>query len=35
MAVAQMAVLDAVGNGLGADGEVIDILLILTNLIDG
>ena len=29
------AVLDAVDNGLGADGEVIEVLHILTKLIDG
>jgi hypothetical protein len=29
------AVLNAVDNGLGADGEVIEVLRILTKLIDG
>jgi hypothetical protein len=30
-----IAVLNAVDNGLGADGEVIEVLRILTKLIDG
>jgi hypothetical protein len=34
-AISRIAVLNAVDNGLGSDREVIEVLHILANLIDG